>query len=108
VATSLAQSDLFCMTSLCAESYGMVTAQALEIGTPVLGSDIGATPELLRHNITGLILPPGDKTAWKAALSTFIKDRAALKQLRDTTAQYRHEFSAKHIAEAYEAFIATT
>ncbi len=39
--------DLFVLPKLAFEGFGMVTAEALATGTPVRGTPVGATPELL-------------------------------------------------------------
>ena len=39
--------DLFVLPTVAYEGFGMVTAEALSCGTPVLGTPVGATPELL-------------------------------------------------------------
>ncbi len=39
--------DLFVLPTLALEGFGLVTTEALACGTPVLGTPIGATPELL-------------------------------------------------------------
>lgn len=40
--------DLFVLPTAAYEGFGMVTAEALASGTPVVGTPVGATPELLR------------------------------------------------------------
>ncbi len=105
VATSIAQSDLLCMTSLWAETYGLVTAQALEIGTPVIGSNIGGTVELVRHNKTGLLLEPGDKKSWTAAFQKIFTEPKMLEEWRSNTEKYKNEFDADTIGIAYEKFV---
>jgi glycosyltransferase involved in cell wall biosynthesis len=40
--------DLFVLPTLAYEGFGMVTVEALACGTPVVGTPVGATPELLR------------------------------------------------------------
>jgi glycosyltransferase involved in cell wall biosynthesis len=39
--------DLFVLPTLAYEGFGMVTAEALACGTPVVGTDVGATAEIL-------------------------------------------------------------
>ena len=39
--------DLFVLPTIAYEGFGMVTAEALASGTPVVGTPVGATPELL-------------------------------------------------------------
>jgi rhamnosyl/mannosyltransferase len=41
-----------------AESFGMVLAEAMACGTPVIGSRIGGIPYLITHRATGLLVPP--------------------------------------------------
>ena len=78
VACTIARADLVCMPSLWPETYGLVTAQALQIGTPVIGSNIGGTRYLVRHGKTGMLVAPGDKTAWTSTLSELIDEPSAI------------------------------
>jgi glycosyltransferase involved in cell wall biosynthesis len=51
-----AASDLFLLPTLSLEGFGMVTLEALACGTPVIGTNVGATPEILGRLDPGLIL----------------------------------------------------
>jgi len=55
-----AASDLFVLPTLSLEGFGMVTLEALASGTPVLGTNAGATPEILRGLDEDLILQRSD------------------------------------------------
>ena len=105
VAVAMAQSDVLCMPSLWSETYGIVTAQALQIGTPVIGSSNGGTAELIRHEETGLLVAPGDATAWRAAFRRMIGAPGLLRAWRRNALRYSEEFAAERIGEAYEAFV---
>ncbi|MDA0967538.1 MAG: glycosyltransferase [Proteobacteria bacterium] len=107
VPIAISQSDLFCMSSLWSETYGLVTAQALQIGIPVIGSNIGGTTELVRNNETGLLLPPGDKKAWGDAFQMILEQPDILDKWRINTEIHKEEFDANKLGAEYEEFIAT-
>ncbi len=105
VAAALGQSDLYCIPSLVAESYGLVTAQALQLGVPVLGSDAGGTAELVRDGVTGGLVPPGDAAAWRDAFLKIFDDPEILHTWHKNAVRYAHEFDPAEIGLVYEAFI---
>jgi glycosyltransferase involved in cell wall biosynthesis len=43
------------------ESYGMVAAEAMAMEVPVIGTGVGALPELIVHGQTGLLVSPGNE-----------------------------------------------
>ncbi len=106
VACTIARADLFCMPSLWPETYGLVTAQALQIGTPVIGSNIGGTRYLVRHGKTGILVAPGDKTAWTSSLSELLTSPTQLRSLRREAFAFRKDFDDNLIIDSYEAFSA--
>lgn len=73
------------------ESYGMVVAEALARGIPVVASRVGGVPEALAGSRAGVLIPPNDAEALRAELRQWREDpgrRAALKAeaLRSRTA----------------------
>jgi glycosyltransferase involved in cell wall biosynthesis len=104
VAITMAQADLFCMPSLWAEVYGLVTAQALQIGIPVIGSRTGGTVELVRDGETGVLVEPGDKAAWYAAFEQIFSNLSLLETWRQNTLKYKYQFDEEVIGDAYNKF----
>ena len=55
--------------SLWAEPFGNVTTEAMARGTAVIASAVGAQPEIINHNKTGFLVPPGNVDALAASLT---------------------------------------
>jgi glycosyltransferase involved in cell wall biosynthesis len=53
-------SDIFIFPTLRLESFGIVIAEAMACGTPVIASNIGSIPEVIDNGINGVIFPTGD------------------------------------------------
>jgi D-inositol-3-phosphate glycosyltransferase len=51
--------DLFVLASHC-ETFGMVLQEAMAMGTPVIGTDCGGVPEIVRDGTAGVLVPPKD------------------------------------------------
>jgi glycosyltransferase involved in cell wall biosynthesis len=68
--------DLFVLPTLY-EGYGMVVAEALSFGLPVIATDTGAIAELLSAQ-AGRLLPPGDARALQATLRELLTAPGAL------------------------------
>ncbi|WP_448004261.1 glycosyltransferase family 4 protein [Agromyces bauzanensis] len=65
-----------------AESYGMVVADALARGIPVVASRVGGVPEAIAGSEAAILTPPDDPVALRAVLRRWSDDpgwRAALK-----------------------------
>jgi glycosyltransferase involved in cell wall biosynthesis len=65
-------SDIAVLASV-RETYGMVVAEALARGLPVVATATGAIPRLIGDD-AGLVVPPGDRDALAAALERLIDD----------------------------------
>jgi len=58
------------------ENQPMIVLEAFARGVPVIATDIGGTPELVRHGADGLLVPPDDADALAAALRMLVDDPA--------------------------------
>jgi glycosyltransferase involved in cell wall biosynthesis len=72
LAARYAQADVFVLPSF-HEGYGMVLAEALAHGLPIVSTTAGAIPDTVPRE-AGLLLPPGDALALRAALAQLLDD----------------------------------
>jgi glycosyltransferase involved in cell wall biosynthesis len=68
-----AAADLFVLPTMAYEGFGMATLEALASGTPVVGTAVGATPELLAPLDPALISPTADSRDLRDAIATALQ-----------------------------------
>lgn len=61
------------------EGYGVVAREAMAYGRPVVASAVGGLFDAVEHERTGILVPPGDPAALRAAVVRLLGDR----QLRE-------------------------
>jgi len=69
----IAAADLFVLPSL-AEAFGLVLAEALYLGTPVVATRVGGIPEIVVHGVDGVLVPPNDSESLAQALAELLTD----------------------------------
>lgn len=65
--------DLFVMASE-SETYGLVTIEAMMSGTPVVGTNAGGTPELLKFGEYGVLYEPGNMKDFSVKVLNILND----------------------------------
>src|SRR5690606_7317873 len=64
----LRQLDIFVLPSRF-EAFGLVAAEAMAVGTPVIVSNAGGLPEVVAHGKTGLVVPVNSRPALAQAIA---------------------------------------
>lgn len=72
----LASYDLLCIPSVWFENGPTVMSEAHAAGTPVLGTNIGAMPEIITDGVNGRLVAPGDIGELAAAIEQIVRDPA--------------------------------
>jgi glycosyltransferase involved in cell wall biosynthesis len=65
--------DIFVCPSL-QENFAQTALEALACGTPVVGFAVGGFPDMVRQGVTGLLVPPQDVVALRAAIADLLRD----------------------------------
>ena len=90
------------------ESFGLSALEALACGVPVVGSDAGGLPEVVKHSESGFLLPVGDVEGMAARTIEILKDDEHARELGQ--AGHRRAaslFGAERIVSQYERFYET-
>jgi glycosyltransferase involved in cell wall biosynthesis len=58
------------------EGYGMAAREAMAHGRPVVASAVGGLVDAVDDGVTGVLVPPGDVGALRAALERLLRDRS--------------------------------
>lgn len=102
VAPLLASADLFLLPTD-RESFGLSALEALASGTPVLGTNAGGLPEVVRDGETGILRPVGDVDGMAGAALDLLQDSARWQAMSQrAAADARTRFSMDDIVERYE------
>jgi glycosyltransferase involved in cell wall biosynthesis len=101
-----AQATLFVMPSLF-EPWGHVFLEAMASGLPCIGSDHGATPEIIGDGRTGLLVRAGQPDVLTIALVTLLRDPGLAEELgrraqRETAAGHSWDDVAARMAPYIE------
>jgi glycosyltransferase involved in cell wall biosynthesis len=99
----MATADLLVLPSV-AEAFGLVLAEALYLGTPVVSTKVGGIPEIVEDGVDGILVPPANERALADAITELLHDPARRKAMsgirRDKViAKFRFE----DMVRSYEA-----
>ncbi len=88
------------------ESFGIAAAEAMALDRAVSVSNVGALPEMVQHERTGLLVPPGDAQALAAAMRRALSDRPLRERLgRAAGEKVRREYLWSRTGSEYEALL---
>ena len=98
----MAAADLIVLPSV-AEAFGLVLAEALYLGTPVLATRTGGIPEVIDDGVDGVLVPPADSQALAEGIARMLNDSDLRQRLagagRD---KVREKFGFETMVREYE------
>lgn len=101
--------DVVALTSVAHESLGMVLAEAMALGRPVVASAVGGTPEVVTDGVTGRLVPPNDPAALADAITGLLNgDRQAMgeRAAADVRQRFSPDLFCGRVAAVYEEVMA--
>jgi glycosyltransferase involved in cell wall biosynthesis len=100
--------DLLVLPSL-NEGMGRVLVEAMAAGLPIVASQVGGIPDLVKDGKNGLLVPPRDVAALELAVSYFLEDEARRKRTgeagREMCRPYSAEAMVTQINDLYERLL---
>jgi teichuronic acid biosynthesis glycosyltransferase TuaC len=96
----LGASDLLCLPSLREGSPNVIT-EALSAGRPVVASNVGGIPELIKNDINGLLFESGDDSQLYEKLKMALFSEWQPEKMRDSIKNRSWESVAKKYFELY-------
>jgi glycosyltransferase involved in cell wall biosynthesis len=83
--------DVFCLPSYANEGVPQALGQAMACGLPVVTTPVGSIAELVEDARTGVLVPPSDPPALRAALESLLVDEARRRALGEAALRHARE-----------------
>jgi L-malate glycosyltransferase len=94
-------STIFALTSV-SEAASLTVLEAMAAARPIVLTDVGGNPELVRHEVDGLLAPRGDVNRIADALARLLADPALAARLSASAAlRVRQQFLLDHTIDRY-------
>ena len=84
----LSRIDIFAMPSTVQESFGVAAIEASSMKVPVIASNTGGIPEVVKDNVSGLLVEPKDFKALAVAMKKLIKNDKLRKKMGESGALF--------------------
>jgi glycosyltransferase involved in cell wall biosynthesis len=84
------------------EPFGLVAVEAMRSGVPVVASRVGALPEIVTDEITGILVTPGDTSELAVAVRRINDDPALRREMSSASVIRAEQFGADIVTTAHE------
>jgi len=74
--------DVVVIPSTVSEGLPMVALEAMQLGVPVIGSNVGGIPEIVREGVNGFLFPPKNAMALADCVQRLLDETGLLAQMK--------------------------
>ncbi|AJY52748.1 glycosyl transferase group 1 [Halomonas sp. KO116] len=100
IADYLAGLDVFAFPSR-NEGLGSVLLDVMQLGIPVIATDVGGIPDIVQHEQTGLLIPDNDANALASSIMRLRDDAALQQQLVHGATERLDQYSPQSMTASY-------
>jgi glycosyltransferase involved in cell wall biosynthesis len=97
------RSTIALVPSVWSEPFGIVVIEAMAGETPVIASSIGGIPEIIVDGESGMLVPPGDARALRAAMQQLLQDTELRQKMGQAAKRRAADFEAGAVVPRIEA-----
>ncbi|MBN1871175.1 MAG: glycosyltransferase [Candidatus Omnitrophica bacterium] len=110
VARLLEAMDVVVLSSNIREGLGICLIEAMAKGKPVIGTNVGGIPEVIKDGINGLIIPSEDSSKMAESIKIIIEDGALARKMGEAgrkifEEKFTHEHMMGQIERIYDDLI---
>ena len=99
LASYLKAADVYIGPATGGESFGIVLAEAMAAGKPIVASDIDGYRDVARDGLEALLVAPGDAAALVTAVREVLDDPRLAKSLGEAGARRAHDFDWDNVTQ---------
>ena len=100
------QADVFVLNSTY-EGMSHALVEAMAQGAPIVATAIGGNPELVEHEVTGLLVPPGDPRLLHAAIRRMVENKEFARACGARAKEHSRNFSSDAMIERWATLLNT-
>ena len=89
--------------SILPETFGLVALESAAVGKPIIASNIGGLGDIVVDGETGLLVPPGDGPALRAALERLLGDEALRARMGESAKRFVTAYGPDAVVPQFEA-----
>ena len=94
--------DIYVHPSIQHDDLPFAVREAMSSGLPVIGSKFAGIPELVKHNINGILVPPRNSLSLAKAINYLANNKRLRKKFGNKSLDiYKNELSSKAVIKNY-------